>query len=112
VPSPVLLGVVTGFMALIPGGAPLSFTLVSLYLIGSGDLVAGLGLLAWGSVELFIVDKTLRPRLVGGPVKLPFLPTFFGLIGGVQTMGLVGLFIGPVLMALLVAIWREWTLPE
>ncbi|WP_041863184.1 AI-2E family transporter [Bordetella petrii] len=108
VPSPVLLGVVTGFMALIPGGAPLSFTLVSLYLIGSGHLVAGLALLAWGTIELFIVDKTLRPRLVGGPVKLPFLPTFFGLIGGVKTMGIVGLFVGPVLMALLVAVWREW----
>ncbi|WP_370246262.1 AI-2E family transporter [Candidimonas sp. SYP-B2681] len=108
VPSPVLLGVVTGFMALIPGGAPLSFTLVSLYLVGSGNAMAGLGLFVWGAVELFIVDKTLRPRLVGGPVKLPFLPTFFGLVGGVKTMGLVGLFIGPVLMALLVAIWREW----
>lgn len=110
VPSPVLLGVVTGFMALIPGGAPLSFTLVSLYLVGSGSLAAGVGLFIWGTVELFIVDKTLRPRLVGGPVKLPFLPTFFGLVGGVQTMGLVGLFVGPVLMALLVAIWREWLL--
>ncbi|HLS42258.1 MAG TPA: AI-2E family transporter [Paenalcaligenes sp.] len=108
VPSPVLLGVITGFMALIPGGAPLSFTLVSLYLVGSGELVAGIGLFLWGSIELFIVDKTLRPRLVGGPVKLPFLPTFFGLVGGVKTMGFVGLFIGPVLMALLVAIWREW----
>ncbi|MGD9945908.1 MAG: AI-2E family transporter, partial [Burkholderiaceae bacterium] len=86
VPSPVLLGVATGFMALIPGGAPLSFTLVSLYLIGSGELLAGIGLFAWGSLELFIVDKTLRPRLVGGPVKLPFLPTFFGLVGGVKTM--------------------------
>ncbi|PLC52987.1 AI-2E family transporter [Pollutimonas nitritireducens] len=112
VPSPVLLGVVTGFMALIPGGAPLSFTLVSVYLVGSGNPMAGLGLFVWGTVELFIVDKTLRPRLVGGPVKLPFLPTFFGLIGGVKTMGLVGLFIGPVLMALLVAIWREWILED
>ncbi|TIM67883.1 MAG: AI-2E family transporter, partial [Mesorhizobium sp.] len=42
------------------------------------------------------------------PIKLPFLPTFFGLVGGVKTMGFLGLFIGPVLMALLVAIWREW----
>ncbi|MFW7342654.1 AI-2E family transporter [Pollutimonas sp. H1-120] len=108
VSSPVLLGVITGFMALIPGGAPLSFSLVSLYLVGSGHPMAGLGLFLWGTVELFIVDKTLRPRLVGGPVKLPFLPTFFGLVGGVKTMGIVGLFIGPVLMALLVAIWREW----
>ena len=108
VPSPVTLGVITGVMALIPGGAPLSFTLVSLYLIASGSPVAGLALFAWGATELFIVDKTLRPKLVGGPIKLPFLPTFFGLIGGVKTMGFLGLFIGPVLMALLVAVWREW----
>lgn len=108
VPSPVAFGVVTGFMALIPGGAPLAFTLISIYLVGTGDVTAGLGLLAWGTFELFVVDKTLRPKLVGGPVKLPFLPTFFGLIGGVKTMGIVGLFIGPVLMALLVSIWREW----
>lgn len=108
VPSPVALGVLTGFMALIPGGAPLAFTLVSLYLLGSGDTVAAMGLFVWGSLELFIVDKTLRPRLVGGPIKLPFLPTFFGLIGGVKTMGFVGLFVGPVLMALLIAMWKEW----
>ncbi|MBO9098392.1 MULTISPECIES: AI-2E family transporter [Rhizobium] len=108
VPSPVTLGVLTGVMALIPGGAPLSFTLVSLYLLGSGAQVAGVALLVWGTVELFIVDKTLRPRLVGGPIKLPFLPTFFGLVGGVKTMGFLGLFIGPVLMAIIVAIWREW----
>lgn len=108
VPSPVTLGALTGVMALIPGGAPLSFTLVSLYLIGSGSVVSGVALFVWGAVELFIVDKTIRPKLVGGPIKLPFLPTFFGLIGGVKTMGFLGLFIGPVLMALLVAIWREW----
>jgi predicted PurR-regulated permease PerM len=108
VPSPVTLGVITGIMALIPGGAPASFTLVSIYLAASGSPVAGIALFAWGSIELFIVDKTLRPRLVGGPIKLPFLPTFFGLVGGVKTMGFLGLFIGPVLMALIVAIWREW----
>jgi len=108
VPSPVTFGVLTGIMALIPGGAPLSFTLVSAYLVANGSYVAGAGLFIWGSVELFIVDKTLRPRLVGGPIKLPFLPTFFGLVGGVKTMGFLGLFIGPVLMALVVSIWREW----
>jgi predicted PurR-regulated permease PerM len=108
VPSPVTLGVLTGLMALIPGGAPLSFSLISFYLVANGAYVAGGGLFLWGTVELFIVDKTLRPRLVGGPIKLPFLPTFFGLVGGVSTMGFLGLFIGPVLMALLVSIWREW----
>jgi predicted PurR-regulated permease PerM len=108
VPSPVTLGIITGVMALIPGGAPLSFTLVSAYLVAAGLPINGIALFVWGSTELFIVDKTLRPRLVGGPIKLPFLPTFFGLIGGVKTMGFLGLFLGPVLMALLVSIWREW----
>lgn len=108
VPSFFALGVATGFMALIPGGAPLAFTLVSIYLLGSGEMGAAIGLFIWGTIELFIVDKTIRPRLIGGPIKLSFVPTFFGLVGGVQAMGLVGLFIGPVLMALLVAIWREW----
>jgi len=61
VPSPVLLGVITAVMAMIPGGAPLSFTLVSLYLVGSGEPLTGAALFAWGSIELFIVDKTLRP---------------------------------------------------
>ena len=108
VPSPVTFGIITGFMALIPGGAPLSMTLVSIYLVASGDTLAGVALFVWGCVQLFVVDKTIRPTLVGGPIKLPFLLTFFGLIGGVKTMGIVGLFVGPVLMALLVAIWREW----
>lgn len=107
-PSAFTLGVLTGIMAMVPGGAPTAFTLVSVYLVATGRPVAGIVLFIWGSIELFIVDKTLRPKLVGGPIRLPFLPTFFGLIGGVKTMGLVGLFVGPVLMALLVAIWREW----
>jgi len=111
-PSPVTLGVITGAMALIPGGAPLSMSLVSAYLVASGSPLAGLALFAWGTVELFVVDKTIRPALVGGPIKLPFLLTIFGLVGGVKTMGLLGLFIGPVLMALLVAVWREWSEDE
>ncbi|MDR2016292.1 MAG: AI-2E family transporter [Burkholderiales bacterium] len=111
-PSPLTLGVLTGFMAMIPGGAPTSMTLVSLYLFGSGHSWAGLGLFTWGAIQLFVVDKTIRPKLVGGPAKLPLLPTLFGLVGGVQTMGLVGLFVGPVVMALLVAVWREWLTEE
>ncbi len=82
VPSPVTLGVITGVMALIPGGAPLSFTLVSIYLVASGAMIEGVALFIWGSVELFIVDKTVRPRLVGGPIKLPFLPTSSALSEG------------------------------
>lgn len=100
-PAPALLGVITGYLALIPGGAPLAFTSVSLLLLGQGNPDAALGLFCWGAFELFLVDKFVRPRLIGHRVNLPFLAVLFGLLGGVSTMGVLGLFVGPFLMAIL-----------
>lgn len=100
-PAPALLGIITGYMALIPGGAPLSFTSVSLLLLGQGHPNAALGLFFWGAFELFLVDKFVRPKLIGKQVNLPFLAVLFGLLGGVSTLGVLGLFIGPFLMAVL-----------
>jgi predicted PurR-regulated permease PerM len=100
-PAPVLLGVLTGYLALIPGGAPLSFTAVSLLLLGQGHSGAALALFSWGAFELFLVDKFLRPKLIGHKVNLPFLAVLFGLLGGVSTLGVIGLFVGPFMMAVL-----------
>lgn len=100
-PAPALLGVITGYLALIPGGAPLSFTAVSLLLLGQGDPGAALGLFSWGAFELFMVDKFVRPKLIGNRVNLPFLAVLFGLLGGVSTLGVLGLFVGPFMMAVL-----------
>lgn len=100
-PAPALLGVITGYLALIPGGAPLAFTSVSLLLLGQGHPDAALGLFCWGAFELFLVDKFVRPRLIGQRVNLPFLAVLFGLLGGVSTMGVLGLFVGPFFMAIL-----------
>lgn len=100
-PAPVLLGVITGYLALIPGGAPLAFTSVSLLLLGQGHSGPALGLFCWGVVELFLVDKFVRPKLIGHRVNLPFLAVLFGLLGGVSTLGVLGLFVGPFMMAVL-----------
>jgi predicted PurR-regulated permease PerM len=100
-PAPALLGVITGYLALVPGGAPLSFTMVSLLLLGQGHSGAALGLFSWGAVELFMVDKFIRPKLIGQRVNLPFLAVLFGLLGGVSTLGVIGLFVGPFMMAIL-----------
>ncbi len=100
-PAPVLLGVITGYLALIPGGAPLAFTSVSLLLLGQGHPAAAAGLFCWGTFELFLVDKFVRPRLIGNSVNLPFLAVLFGLLGGVSTLGVLGLFVGPFMMAVL-----------
>ncbi len=100
-PAPVLLGVITGYLALIPGGAPLAFSAVSLLLLGQGHPGAAMGLFCWGAFELFLVDKFVRPKLIGKSVDLPFLAVLFGLLGGVSTMGVLGLFVGPFMMAVL-----------
>ncbi|NEX62106.1 AI-2E family transporter [Noviherbaspirillum sp. 17J57-3] len=100
-PAPALLGIITGYMALIPGGAPLSFSLVSLVLLGQGNVGPAIGLFAWGAFELFLVDKFVRPKLIGARVRLPFLAVLFGLLGGVSTLGVIGLFVGPFMMAVL-----------
>lgn len=100
-PAPVLLGVITGYLALIPGGAPLAFSSVSLLLLGQGHPGAAMGLFCWGAFELFLVDKFVRPKLIGQSVNLPFLAVLFGLLGGVSTLGVLGLFVGPFMMAVL-----------
>ncbi|WP_082547906.1 AI-2E family transporter [Massilia sp. Root335] len=100
-PAPALLAVFTGYLALVPGGAPLSFSLVALLLLGQGHSGAALGLFCWGAFELFMVDKFIRPKLIGRRVNLPFLAVLFGLLGGVSTLGVIGLFAGPFMMAIL-----------
>lgn len=100
-PMPVLFGVLTGYLALVPGGAPLSFLSVSALLLAKGHTAGAVGLALWGTFELFMVDKFIRPRIIGASVELPFLAVLFGLLGGVSALGVIGLFIGPLLMALL-----------
>ena len=58
---------------------------------------------------IFIADHTIRPALIGGATKLPFLWVLLGILGGVETLGLLGLFVGPAIMAVLILLWRQWT---
>jgi hypothetical protein len=50
----------------------------------------------------------IQPTLVGGSTRLPFLWALVGTLGGVETFGLVGLFVGPVIMAAVLSLMREW----
>jgi predicted PurR-regulated permease PerM len=64
---------------------------------------------AAGLVVTFVADHFIRPALIGGTTKLPFLWVLLGILGGVETFGLLGLFVGPAVMAALVLLWREFT---
>ena len=57
---------------------------------------------------MFVADHFIRPALIGGATRLPFLWVLIGILGGVETLGLLGLFIGPAAMAVLVMLWREF----
>lgn len=107
IPHPALLGVLTGVAAFVPFAAKLVLGGTCLILFATDQVGAGAGLLAYGLVIVLIAENYLRPAFIGGAVALPFLWTLFGILGGVQTFGLLGLFIGPTVMAVLVSIWRD-----
>lgn len=106
--QPVLLGMLTAVVALVPFAAKLVFGAASIYLIAQGHAAAGIVLLVYGFIITLIADNYVRPALIGGAANIPFLPTLLGIFGGVEAMGFVGLFLGPTVMAILISLWRDW----
>lgn len=106
-PSAVLFGALTAALAIVPFGALAAYVCASLYLFALGNVAGGVGVLVWGSVVLLLADHVVRPRIIGGATKMPFLIVLFGLLGGVESFGLIGLFLGPAIMTLFVTLWRE-----
>ncbi len=107
VPHPVLLGAITAIAAMIPFGAALLFGIAALLLIAQGALLAAISVFAVGMLVLLVADHFIRPALIGGATSLPFLWVLVGILGGVESLGLLGLFIGPAVMAVLMLLWRE-----
>ena len=108
VPHPILLGAITGIFAMIPFAAPIVFGAVALVMGLSGAIGGAITILATGFVLLFVADHFVRPVIIGEGARLPFLWVLLGILGGVEQFGLVGLFLGPALMAALVSVWRSW----
>lgn len=108
VPQPLLFATFTIVLALIPFGAWAAFGLASLILIGSGSVLAGALLFGFGVVVMTVGDNVVQPSVIGSAVKLPFMMALLGAFGGLAELGLVGLFIGPVIMAALLLVWQEW----
>ncbi|HZK89470.1 MAG TPA: AI-2E family transporter [Stellaceae bacterium] len=108
-PYPALVAAMTGVLAVIPFGAPLIYTFATLYMLSIGKVLGAIVIFAAGSFVVFVADHFIRPVLIGGAARLPFLWVLFGLLGGLETLGFIGLFLGPAIMAALVALWRDWT---
>jgi len=108
-PMPALLGAATAVLALIPFGAPVIWVPAGAFLILQGDWMAGLGVLLWGMLVVSWIDNLIRPMVISAGTRIPFLLVFFGVIGGGMAFGLIGLFLGPIILSVLLTVWREWT---
>jgi predicted PurR-regulated permease PerM len=104
----VFLAALTTVSGLIPFAAPTIWGCVVAWLLLKGSTVAGVGLLIWGGIVMGWTDHIVRPFLISREAQIPFLVVMFGVLGGLAAFGLVGLFVGPVILGVLLAIWREW----
>lgn len=108
VPHPLLFGLITAILAMVPFGAAIAIAAAALMLFASGSTLAAIVVVIIGAIVTFIADHFIRPVLIGGATRLPFFWVLLGILGGVSAWGLVGLFIGPAVMAALALLWREW----
>ena len=108
-PHPVSVAALTGVLAVIPFGAPVAFGAAALYLAAIGNTIGSAAVFCFGLVVVFVADHVVRPVVIGGAARLPFLWVLLGILGGLETFGIIGLFLGPAIMAALISLWRDWT---
>jgi predicted PurR-regulated permease PerM len=100
VPSALVWGVVMTFLSMIPMlGAFLVWVPAAIYLGATGHYVKALLLVLWGTLVIGMIDNFLRPKLVGSRTKLHELLIFFAVLGGLQVFGVLGIVMGPVVLA-------------
>lgn len=107
--SPVIFGVVTAMLALIPFCTPLAWGSAGLWLFMQGNTAEAIGIWIWGAAVVSQLDNVLRPIFISSVSAIPFLLVLFGVLGGLLAFGLVGLFIGPIVLTVAWAVWHEWT---
>lgn len=108
VPRPVLLGGVAGVLSVLPVGAPVIWIPAALWLLGTGHVAWGIFLGVYGGVAVSGADSVIRPWFIARGAHLPFLLTILGVLGGALAFGLLGIFLGPVLLGVGFTLLNEW----
>ncbi|MBM3862404.1 MAG: AI-2E family transporter [Verrucomicrobia bacterium] len=109
VPGAILLAVFTFFFAVVPFGPPLIWLPAAFWLFAQNQTGMGIFLLLWGLLGISSVDNILRPLIISQGSKMPFALIFCGVIGGALGFGLVGVFLGPTLLAVAYRLTDEWS---
>lgn len=106
---PVALGALTALCSFLPVGTVLVWVPAAAWLAVSGETLPALGLSLWGGLVVSTADNWLRPLLISGSAQIPFLLVFFGVLGGLSAFGILGLFLGPVLLSVSFTLLAEFT---
>lgn len=106
-PSPIVFGVIAALLALLPfGGTALVWVPAAIILAAQGRWGATIFMVVWGALLVSLVDNVVRPMLVSGRANVGTLTVFIGVLGGIAAFGAIGLFLGPVVLALIIALIR------
>ena len=106
-PSPLVFGVLSALLALVPVvGTAVVWVPAVIWLLVQGETGYAIFMAAWGVVVVGSVDNFLRPILISGRVEVPTLAVFVGVMGGLSAFGFIGLFLGPIVLGLVVALFR------
>jgi predicted PurR-regulated permease PerM len=112
VPGALFFGLVTFFLSFIPMGPPLVWVPASIWLMSTGEYWWGAGLFLYGLGVISLIDNFLKPYFISREGKLPFLLVFLGVLGGILAFGFIGIFLGPVLLAIGFSLAKEWSTGE
>lgn len=109
VPGAFLLGAITFFTSVFPFGAPLVWLPAAFWLYSNDQTGWAIFLAVWGAIVVGSVDNFLKPVLISQASALPLLLVFLGIIGGALAFGFLGIFLGPILLALAYTLIKEWS---
>lgn len=106
--APVMAAAVTAMAALVPFAVMVVWAAIVIWLVAVGKVFAATMLALWCLLVLSWLDYLVRSIFISNTTRAPFLIVLFGVLGGLAAFGLVGLFIGPAILGVLLAVWREW----
>jgi predicted PurR-regulated permease PerM len=112
VPQVLLLGFITFILSFVPGGPPLLWSSVALWLLVQGAVWWGIFVAVWGLLLISSIDNVLRPYLLAKSNNLPVVLGLFGFLGGILAFGFIGVFLGPTLLAVGYSLFLEWHAAE
>jgi predicted PurR-regulated permease PerM len=109
VPNALSLALAGTFLSLVPGGGALIWIPATIWLLSTGKILAGILLAAWCGIGISTADSLVRPWFIARGAHLPFLITLLGVLGGALAFGILGVFLGPVLLGVAFILAEEFS---